>query len=316
MSGALAVTEGAMNDFAVWLKNLPSEQDADLQALQAFAATHGGTWPYGSNDVGDYVPVVAQQATDATRGQLLSTLARRFADWKVTCGANQPGFWKRLGSGIVGNLGPILLALFGLIVAGVLTYGIFFGRFLSSIADPEQARGLITFLFSFTTIAVFILVAVTTFWMDKAQVEERFNKAKDLLTMMIGIFGTILGFYYGSLAHHGNEQNPLAMSLANVGVPSVIVAPGDKTTIGATVMGGAPPLTYDVFFSDPTGSIKTDDLTVQGRPIKDGKIAEPVTIPAGVTKPLPLTFTLAIHDANGNQTQAIGTLIVQPKPTP
>jgi hypothetical protein len=56
----------------------------------------------------------------------------------------------------------------------------------------------------------------------------------------------------------------------------------------------------------------TDGLTVKRRSIKDGAIAEPVTIPANVTKPASVTFTLVVHDARGNHTQAVGTLIIQP----
>jgi hypothetical protein len=67
---------------------------------------------------------------------------------------------------------------------------------------------------------------------------------------MIGIFGTILGFYYGSLTNPTSEANVPRMSLADVGVPSIIVSPGDKNTIAATVLGGTSPLTYDVYFSD------------------------------------------------------------------
>ena len=67
-----------------------------------------------------------------------------------------------------------------------------------------QARGLITFLFAFATIAIMLLVAITTFWMPKDDVQVRFEKAKDLLTILIAVIGTILGFYFGTLAADGN----------------------------------------------------------------------------------------------------------------
>jgi hypothetical protein len=72
-----------MADFAVWLKNQSAAQDANLQALQDFAASQASIWPYGSNDIGDYVPVVTGNATDAARNGLLTALARHYADWKL-----------------------------------------------------------------------------------------------------------------------------------------------------------------------------------------------------------------------------------------
>jgi hypothetical protein len=210
---------------------------------------------------------------------------------------------------VTGHWGAFLLALFGVIVAVILTAGIFWGTFLTSIAKPEQARGLITFLFSVSTIAIFLLIAITTYYMDKSQIDERFNKAKDLLTLMIGIFGTILGFYYGSLA---NPTGDSTLRLTNIEVPSVVVAPGSKTTVTATVLGGTAPITYDLYFSDPTGAVKTDALNVRDQPATGGTIAQPVTIPSDITRPASVTFTLVARDVKGSQAQGMGMLIVQP----
>jgi hypothetical protein len=208
--------------------------------------------------------------------------------------------------------------LFGLIVAGVLISGVFWhgSAFIASIAKADQARGLITFLFSFTTIALFVLIAITTFWMEKDEVEARFAKAKDLLTLMIGIFGTILGFYFGSLTNSQAPSNQSELSLTNFGASSVAVAPGDKTTIGATVTGGTLPLKYDVLFSDPTGSADATNLSTKDQQIKDNKVEQAITIPTTIKPPSLLNYVLVIHDTNGNQTQAAGALIVQPKTSP
>jgi hypothetical protein len=301
----------AMSDFAVWLRNLDPTRDPDLQALRDFANANAAEWPYGSNDVGDYIAVVSAHAADVNRNSLLATLARYFATWKSTGQTVSQGFWARILTGVTDHLGVVLLALFGVLVAAILTIGIFYGNFLSSIAKPEQARGLITFLFSVSTIAIFLLIAVATFYMDKTQLGDRFDKAKDVLTLMIGIFGTILGFYYGSLANPTGEGG--AMRLANIEVSSVEVAPDEKTTVTATVLGGIAPITYDLYFSDLTGKVKTDTLTVKDKPVTGGAIAQPVTIPADVKKPTAIIFTLGARDAKGNQAQGTGTLLVVPK---
>jgi len=301
-----------MSDFAVWLKNLDPAHEPGVQALQEFAKTSAADWPYGSNEIGDYIAVVTARAADADRNALLAALARYFAMWKASGQTGPQGFWARALTLVTEHLGAFMLLLFGVLIAAILTLGIFGfgGNLLTSIAKPEQARGLITFLFSVSTIAIFLLIAVATFYMDKTQLGDRFDKAKDVLTLMIGIFGTILGFYYGSLANPTGEG--VAMRLANIEVPSVVVAPGEKTTVTATVLGGTAPITYDLYFSDPTGTVKTDTLTVKDKPAPGGAIAQAVTIPADITSPASATFTLVARDVKGNQAQGMGMLIVQP----
>jgi hypothetical protein len=298
--------EGEMVSFGAWIK---ASSKTDTKVLRDFAATKPG-WPVDTDDFGKYAEFIVQNETDqANRNELLSSLAREFNSWRPLARS-----WSDV---ILDNVGLTFLGLFGVIVAGVLVWGIFWhgSSFITLIANVDQARGLITFLFSLTTIALFILIAITTFWMEKEDVEARFNKAKDLLTIMIGIFGTILGFYFGSLANAPGASNPSELSLTNFGVPSVAVAPGDKTTIGATVTGGKLPIKYDVLFSDPAGSADAPSLSVKDQQIKDNKVAQPITIPATIKPPSLLNYVLVIRDANGNQTQAAGALMVQPKPS-
>jgi hypothetical protein len=215
-----------MGSFGAWIK---ASNETESKVLRDFAASKPG-WPVDSDDFGTYAEFVVQNETDHDkRSQLLSSLAVEYNKWK------SPALtWFQ---SLEDNFGLVFLAIFGIIVATILIWGIFSSgsSFIELLSKADEARGLITFLFSFTTIALFILVAITTFWMDRVEVEARFNKAKDLLTIMIRIFGTILGFYYGSLSNVAGAPNPTELSLTNFGVPSVAVAPGDKTTIGATV---------------------------------------------------------------------------------
>jgi hypothetical protein len=298
--------EGDMVSFGAWIR---ASQDSDSEPLRDFAASKPA-WPADSDDLGKYAEFILQNETDQDkRSQLLSLLALEYGAWRSPARTSR----QLLGE----NFGPILLAIFGAIVALILVVGIFSRQysFIELIAKADQARGLITFLFSFTTIAIFILIAITTFWMKSTEVEARFNKAKDLLTLMIGIFGTILGFYYGSLANTPSASIGGELSLTNFGVPSVAVAPGDKTTIGATVTGGKLPLKYDVLFSDPTGNADLTSLDVKDQQIKDNKVAQLVTIPSGMKAPSLLNYVLVVRDAIGNQTEAAGALMVQPKPS-
>jgi hypothetical protein len=95
--------------------------------------------------------------------------------------------------------GVLALAAAGIITGLALIWGIFFTPgFLQSLADPAHARGLITFLFAFATIAVVVISVIATFWVKIDEVEKRATLSKEVLTILIGIMGTILGFYFGA----------------------------------------------------------------------------------------------------------------------
>lgn len=74
--------------------------------------------------------------------------------------------------------------------------------------NPENARNLITIVFCLGTMTVaggLAYVAIR---------KEEFEKAKDVLLILIGIFGTIVGFYFGSAEHNkanddANKQNQM-----------------------------------------------------------------------------------------------------------
>jgi hypothetical protein len=137
-----------------------------------------------------------------------------------------------------------------------LARGIFDEKFFVSLSKPEQARGLITFLFAVSTIAIITLIAITTFWMDEEEVQARSEKAKDLLTIIIGVLGTILGFHYGSLSGEGTARS---IAVSNVTLSSYVAAPGDKITISATIVGGTAPYQYDILSADSLEDAKGVD---------------------------------------------------------
>lgn len=97
------------------------------------------------------------------------------------------------------GFGTLALLVGGLLAGAGLIYGIFIKPdFLASLATADQARGLVTFLFAFATIAVVLISVIATFWVPSGEVATRGAAAKDILTILIGIMGTILGFYFGS----------------------------------------------------------------------------------------------------------------------
>jgi hypothetical protein len=211
-------------DFAPWLKNNNAHDEA-LTELKQFAEAHRAEWPYHSNRMGDYVRVVLN-AHDPKEEALLTSLERYFLIWR-----NAGNGWRFWGAE------SALLAA-GLIVAIVVASALFYTNLIEKLASPGSARGLITFLFSFITIAVILIVIIALLWMDKEEdLDNRFTKAKDIIAILVGILGTIVGFYFGSnpgsSAGSGAEQTALSP-------PNATTAPrtGAASTAGAITPAG------------------------------------------------------------------------------
>ena len=65
------------------------------------------------------------------------------------------------------------------------------------MSKAVYARGVITYLFAvlcFGTAMVLVLHSLTS---PEGSDDARFDRAKDVLALMLGVFGTIVGFYFG-----------------------------------------------------------------------------------------------------------------------
>ena len=68
----------------------------------------------------------------------------------------------------------------------------------NDIRDTEYARGFITVLFGVGTIGIALLVTLSAIFLTDQNAKERFDRGKEVLSLLLGIFGTIIGFYYGT----------------------------------------------------------------------------------------------------------------------
>ncbi|MGT2445912.1 hypothetical protein ACU4I5_26970 (plasmid) [Ensifer adhaerens] len=286
-----------------WL-NAQLESDPELGALKKFANEHAPNWPKNSNSVAEYLKVLNELASEPEKSTLIERFGGAIQDW--TEATPRKLKWREI---ILPNLGVILLLLAGFAICSILAWGIFNGSFLPSIAKPENARGLITFLFAFSTIAIIIIVAISTLYMKREEVEFRFQSAKDLITILIGVLGTILGFYFGSME---NEAAGRGVYVANVEPSSPTVSPGQSVALSGMVVGGTAPYQIEFSFDDQNNSPQLRALKFLLEKRDEGKFTQQFNI-VSETPATTATYTITIQDANGTLARSRGTLSVVPK---
>ena len=103
-----------------------------------------------------------------------------------------------------------LFTLLGLTILGLIVYAITQNdqAFLSSLADKERARGLITFLIAITVVGVAMILSISSLILASGdEGDKRFDRGKQVLSVLIGVLGTIVGFYFGAETKP-KESNP------------------------------------------------------------------------------------------------------------
>ena len=95
-------------------------------------------------------------------------------------------------------IGVVTLAFVWVVVNGALKLqGFNSDNTVNLIATADDgARVLITFLVAVATVAIAFLAILTA--MILREYKERFALAKEVLTILVGILGTIVGFYFGT----------------------------------------------------------------------------------------------------------------------
>jgi hypothetical protein len=193
------------------------------------------------------------------------------------------------------TVAQVLFGLFAFLVVATMIYALYHagGGFLVSIQNLETARGLITFLVVFTTviIAITLVLYITTSTLAGDEVKNRFGFGKEILTALIGILGTILGFYFGQ-----TSTSPLGLQVAPAYISDKTPKRGDSLVLYSFVSGGKPPYTYSISF-------KPDTIpAVHDKPSAQGVIQEDIKIPPDLLpkeKDAQFTFEIAIKDSGG-----------------
>jgi PASTA domain-containing protein/putative Ig domain-containing protein len=157
-------------------------------------------------------------------------------------------------------LPTVLFALLAVIVLGLIVYGVVQkgGTLLNNLANKEVARGLITFLIAITTVGIAVILAISTIVVGGGvDDDKRFDRGKQVLTMLIGVLGTIVGFYFGSATETRSPQQTItATAPAELKVATATLPDGAAKTPYQAILqttGGTPPLKWSVKPALPVG---------------------------------------------------------------
>ena len=168
------------------------------------------------------------------------------------------------------------------------------GGVLVGMGKTPFARGLITYLFAIVTIGTAVVLVLFALNEREDADGKRFQNGKDVLGLLLGVFGTIVGFYFASeLSDEGRGR----LTASSVLPSSMEVEQGASLTITVAVQGGTPPYRFALALA---GDLP-DEYPKLARP--DGWIIEEVMVPAD-TEARIQPLRVGIQDASGEETVA------------
>ncbi len=197
---------------------------------------------------------------------------------------------------VFGFTGTVVL----LIAAAVV--GLDKGEVVQNLGRHNFARGLITYLFTLTTILIAILLIVAAIVHPGRF--EGFNRGKEVLALMLGVFGTIVGFYFGA---EKSTTAPLQYTVSDLLLSESTAMSGDSITVVARVENSAGPLTYGIAFDD-------SPIDYDGAVPDDGWIQRELTLPDVQTMTM-ATITLSVRDTEST-TEKTAEIVIRPRGEP
>jgi hypothetical protein len=171
-------------------------------------------------------------------------------------------------------IGALAIGVVILLVSGL--YGQ--SPVVRDLASVDYARGLITFIFAVGTMGIALLLTIGA--LLGSHPEAVFAKAKEVLTVLIGVFGTILGFYFGTSSDE-ERRKPI------ISPPTIqTTADGKTMTIFAYISGGDSPYIYNIDFA---GDVIPD---IKAKTSVDGWIRESIDTTKLDSSPIGYKITL------------------------
>ena len=181
----------------------------------------------------------------------------------------------------------VTLIIVGAVVAliSMATLGLDKGV-LSGMARQNYARGVITYLFAVVTIGTAVVIILAALLAkDNVHAKEQFQRGKEILSLLLGVFGTIVGFYFGSSSAVLTHDFRLSAVHAAAASGSAAV----PISIEVVASGGTPPYVY---------GLGVGDATIEpNKPVRDdGWIVDELVVPPQGT----MKVRVVVQDADGN----------------
>lgn len=183
-----------------------------------------------------------------------------------------------------------------LLAAAIFNFDV--GHVLTSMGHPEFARGLITYLFTIVTIGTAIVLIISALLGGD---KEHFDRGKEILGLLLGVFGTMVGFYFGSAQVTGHKltvSGPLLSASEAVS--------GSQLTVTALIQGGAAPYHFGI-------AADVEPTTMDRTPRSDGWIVGNVVVPE-VESDRAVTVSVSVVDSDGTKSGGKAVFTAKPKP--
>ena len=209
-------------------------------------------------------------------------------------------------------LNPVVMIAFAMVLAivlliGATTLGLDKGLVLTRMGQVEFARGLITYLFAVVTIGTAVVLVVSALTSDETPANERrFERGKEILALLLGVFGTIVGFYFGSEVAAKGQTGETIVRVAPLKLSAGAVASGADFTLTTYISGGKSPYKYGIGFDK-------DEIKAETPVDPNGWITKTLAAPK-VTADRAALVRVVTEDADGHSTETSIPLSVKAGP--
>lgn len=208
-----------------------------------------------------------------------------------------------------GLLNPVVLVAF-LIVGSVIlliaaaAVGLDKGVLLN-MARSDFARGLITYLFALVTIGTAVVLVLSALQGGEGEAhDKRFQHGKEILSLLLGVFGTIIGFYFGSETAAGARGESAVLRVSTADISPMPVAAGGTFTVRAVSSGGVLPHRFGVSLGS--------DAAEAREPVNEGGWIKKEMTGRAFRPDEPHVLHLVVQDASGRSIEQTMPLEIKP----
>lgn len=197
----------------------------------------------------------------------------------------------------------ILLSILALVLFAILDWDR--GGVLRRMSEIGFARGLITYLFAVATMGTAIVLIVYALTSPRRDSDPRFENGKEILSLLLGVFGTIVGFYFG---REGALPPEAPLAVAPLRLSANEVAAGATVHLTTVALGGKAPIRYIIAVGDQKTNMADATIVYSG-----GWIEKDITVPS---EPGQAVIKVVVQDADRHESEQSAAISVTRKPAP